>query len=223
MFTAEALKSLERDLVIQVTETNKEASQKALYDRARFERDRVLKGTPRPSSFRQAVNHVDGAALETVKWDGIVVFSWFYLKEVAIRAYEALVRNSPVYKGEYIERIRILINGEHSSLSAIDAATTEVQIVASADYARRLEVGLRPDGSKFVIQVPLHNVELVSRMLKKQFSDVASIWFNYVDLPDAWALKHDFPSRRRQQHETHVRHPAIFIALQGAIASSASR
>lgn len=212
MFEPEALTSWTNDLVVQVTETNKEAGKAALVAKAISERNRVLlHGSPKPSGFRQFVNNVPDAPFETVTYDGYIILAWQYLQEVVRRCYEALVRSSPIFKGEYIDRIRVLINGEPASISDVDVNTTQVIIAASADYARRLEVGLRPDGSKFVLQVPLHNVELVAKMLRGKYKDLADISFGYVDLPDAWPLKHDFPSRRRQSHETHVRHPAITI------------
>ncbi len=148
MFTVEAIRAWANDLVVQVTETNKEAGQRAMVAKAVLERNRVLGGTPRPSGYRQYVNNVADAALETVTYDGVIVFAWQYLQDLS---------------------------------------------------------------TKFVVQVPLHNVELVVRMLASKYQDVAYINYNYVDVEPAYVLKGHFNSRRRQPRETHTRYPAIII------------
>ncbi len=216
MFTVEAINAWANSLVVQVSETNKEAGQLAMVAKAKSEFARVMSGTPRPSGYRQFVNNVADAALETVTYDGVIIFAWHYLKEIAINCYEALVLSSPVVTGEYIRDIVILLDGDTakagSNLDDIGPDTKQVTIVPTADYARRLEVGLRPDMSTpFVVQVPLHNVELVARMLASKYQDLAAISFTYVDIDPAYALSHDFPSRKRRPSETHVRYPAIVI------------
>lgn len=216
MFQLETLKIWENDLVVQVSETNKEAGQRALVARAKSERDRVIGGTPAPSSYQQFVDNVPDAPIEAVKYDGVIIFAWQYLREVVERCLEALMLSAPVLTGNYVKNISLLIDDDESkagsTLEDILPDTQKVTIVPTADYARRLEVGLRRDGSPFVIQVPLHNVEMVARMVASKYKDLAEIHFTYVDIvPPYGPLKHDFPSRRRQPHETHVRYPAIVI------------
>lgn len=216
MFKPEALKAWANELVVQVSEVNKEAGQKALVKKALAEKARVRTGTPRPSSYQQFVDGSRDAPIEGVRYDGVVVLAWQYLREVVQRCFEALVLSSPVFEGHYRDSISILLNDDEgiagSKLDDINSETEKVTIVPTADYARKLEVGLRRDGTPFVVQVPLHNVEMVARMLASRYRDLAEIEFNYVDIIPAYGpLQGDFPSRKRQPHETHVRYPAIII------------
>lgn len=220
MFKPDGLKGWENALIVQVTEQNKEAGQAAMVKLANSERDRVLTGIPTPSSYQQFVDNVPDGRIEDVRYDGVIIFVWQYLREVVQRCFEALDLSSPFLSGNYVDNIRLLLDGDEakagSSLDDIGPDTRQVAIVPTADYARRLEVGLREDGSKFVIQVPLHNVEMVARMLARRYKDLADIQFNYVDVNPAWELSQHFRSRPRQAHETHVRYPAIIITARTA-------
>ncbi len=215
MFKPEAITAWANEFVVKMTGLTKEAAQQTMVATAKSEFSRVMSGTPRPSGYRQFVNNVADAPLSTVTYDGIIIFAWHYLREVVEQCLNALILSSPIISGDYLKSIAIMLDDDEtkagSNLDDITPDTQKVVIVPTADYARRLEVGLRHDGSPFVLQVPLHNVELVARMLAGKFRDLADISFNYVDITPAYALSHDFRSRKRQPHETHVRYPAIII------------
>lgn len=215
MVKPEAITAWANEFVVKMTGLTKETAQKIMVSTAMSEFNRVMSGNPKPSGYRQFVNNVADAALSTVTYDGIIVFAWHYLREVVEQCLQSLFLSSPIVTGDYLKSITILIDDDESkagsSLDDITPDTQKVTIVPTADYARRLEVGLRRDGTPFVVQVPLHNVETIARMLASKFNGLADISFNYVDIDPAYELSHDFRSRRRQPHETHARYPAITI------------
>ena len=70
-----------------------------------------------------------------------------------------------------------------------------------------------------MLQVPLHNVELIAKMASRLYGSLATIDFAYVDLPDA----HE-PGRKPREwrhrapgvRETRMRYPAIVITPRTA-------
>lgn len=154
-------------------------------------RDRVLRGRPTPSGYRQIVDGVNDAPLTAVRPDGQIVFAWQYLREVAEDTYHALVNRAPRDSGAYRAGIIVLIDGAGAGngWDSIDINTRRVQIVASVPYARRLEIGKTKTGRPWIVQVRPNIVSETATSAKKLWADVAAVYFNYVDLTDAPLLK----------------------------------
>lgn len=215
MFDATALRGFTNTLTVDTLALTEAAAVEALARTAADARDRVLNGTPRPTAYRQIVNGIADAPLSAVRPDGEIIFAWQYLGAVAREVFDLTIASAPRGTGAYIAGIRVLLDGVAGSIDAVTAETKQVAIVPSVPYARRLEVGLRAGGGKFVLQVPLHNVELIARMASRLYGGLATIDFSYIGLPDAYEhgrKPREWRHRAPRAGETHVRYPAIVVA-----------
>lgn len=232
MFTAEQLDAWQRNITLGIKDLAEDAAVEGLKEQtiAAIQevsaRESARAGGIAPL-VRVVIDGVPDASLSAIKPDSIIVLLWNYLPEVSIRTYEALKLRSPKRTGHYIEGILTFIDGALGLLSEITIDTREVRIVATVDYARRLEVGKTESGRAFVQQVAPHIVEETAIVAKSKFSDLAAISYSYVDLSGAFALsakgmiprhleggkwRHGHTPRiRHGMMEAHVRNPAILI------------
>lgn len=221
MFDATALRGFVNQLQVDTARLNAEQSTALLARVARGERDRVIGEAKSRSGFapayRQVVDGQEGAVLEAVRPDGVILFAWQYLAEIAQDTLEALRNRSPRDSGRYIAGLIMLVDDQEAGADAVTAETRDVKIVATAPYSRRLEVGKRRDGSAFVQQVAPHIVEETAIVARKLFGTLVSISFGYVDLSSAYALRTSASHRRvRGRLVTDVRYPAITLTPRTA-------
>jgi hypothetical protein len=236
----DGLRGFINTLTVASVERTAEASRQLLIETAIRERDRVIAEAMARSGFRpvyrQIVDGVVDAPLEAVRPDGIIVFSWQYLREVVRDILTALVARSPVLTGAYVESISVFVDDvelprtidlEHI-LDAIDISAQRVIIVPTVPYARRLEVGKTKSGRPFVVQVKPHIVEETAITMRRLYGTLVDVEFNYVDLSDAHLLTpagryarhfeqgrwvHDkSPRLRHGKPEIYVRYPAIILS-----------
>jgi hypothetical protein len=217
MFTAEQLRGFVNTLTVQTSALNADAAKALLVSTAGAARDRVLNGSPRPTGFRQVVDGIEGAALAAVRPDGVIVFAWQYLGEVVVDTYGALVNRAPRDSGEYIAGILVLADGAEAAPEEVTGDVREVVIVASAPYARRLEIGKRRDGSPFVVQVAAHIVQETAAVAKRLWGDLADFEFTYVSLSDGYRLRTARSHRRRRGVTvSEMEYPAIRVTPRQA-------
>jgi hypothetical protein len=189
----------------------------AIVRAAKREVDRVImesmsRSGVRPT-YRQIVDGVEGAPFESVSPQGEILLAWQYLAEITLETIHALVLRGPYRSGKYVQGIIVMINGQEADISEITGDIQEVLVVASVNYARRLEVG-----RNFSKQVRPHIVQETALLQAKEYRKFARITYNYVDLSNAHLLVNPKGWRRRgfsgdatPQWEKHVRYPAIFI------------
>ncbi len=214
MFDNSALRGFVNTLTVNASAMNATAAKAAMVRAAEAARNRVLSGTPKPSSYRQVVDGKLGADLTSVRPDGVIIFAWQYLGEVVSRIHQLVVVSSPRVTGQYIAGIIVLADGEEVEPTAIPANAAKVHIVASVPYARRLEIGHRKGGAPFVIQVPYKNIEHLAMVARQLYKNLADISFTYVDLTDAYVHGRnpkEWNYRRPTRKEIVVRYPAILI------------
>lgn len=217
MFTAQAIRGFVNTLQVDVSKLNADAAKALLIQTAEAARLRVLSGSPKPTSYRQVVDGIDGAALTAVRPDGVIVFAWQYLREVVTDTYAALVDRSPRRSGGYIAGIKVLIDGEEGSPADIGGDVKEVVIVATVPYSRRLEVGKRRDGKPFIVQVKPHIVEETAIVARRLWGDLATFEYTVVALSNAYQLKTQASVRRRRGVTiTDLEYPAIRITPRQA-------
>ena len=214
MFAPEAIGGFIANLTVNVAGLTEEAAKSLMVRTATAAKERVQRGTPSPSDYRQIVDGREGAPLTAVRADGTIIFAWSYAGEVVKRIYELMVAKAPRLKGQYIRGLLVMADGRETAPTAIPAGAAAYHVVASVPYARRLEVGKRRNGRPFVIQVPMHNVEATAIEARKLFGTLADISYTYVDLAGAHQLRR--PIRRGRRVQTEVRYPAIRIAPRAA-------
>lgn len=233
LFSAEQLDAWQRNITLGMKEIAEDAAVEGLKEQTiAAQREVIARESARSGGIaplvRVVIDDVPDAPLTAIRPNSIIVLLWNYLPEVAMRTYAALKLRSPRRSGRYIEGLLTFIDGTLGLLSDITIDTREVRIVATVDYARRLEVGKTESGRAFVQQVAPHIVEETAIVAKSKFSDLAAITYSYVDLSGAFALsakgmiprhfeggnwRHGHTPRiRHGMMEAHVRYPAILIA-----------
>ena len=221
MFDRAALGAFNRTLTVNTARLTAEASSALLAKTAAAERDRVLReqgGRGSPPTYRQIVDGIEGAALEGVRPDGVIVFEWQYLRDVVEQVYQMLVDRSPRDSGDYIASIKVLVDDREATMDAIGPDTRVVVIVPTVPYARRLEVGTREAGGPFVLQVRPHIVEETHIAAMRLFRGQAFVGFGYTDLDNAYSIRGPRGKPkvgRRYLISGEVRYPAIFIERLG--------
>lgn len=212
MFDGTAFKGFVNNLTVNVAGLTDEAAVKAMVSTAYAAKARVMGGTPPPSGYRQVVDQIEGAPIESVRPDGVIVFAWQYLGFVVRDIYDALVARSPVVSGKYVHSVEVISDGQPASPDDDFSLAKQVMLVATAPYSRKLEVHLRKDGRPFVVQVPPHIVEDTRDMAVRLYGDLATFEFNYVEISNPYVLRTTSSHRKRHGRTvTHMEYPAIII------------
>jgi hypothetical protein len=168
--------------------------------------------------------------IRNVKLPGPIVHQYDYRREIVEVGLGALIKASPVQKGEYVQNHHVYVDGVRvDALPERLPEAAEVMISNPVPYSRRIEIGKTKSGRDFVLQVPNRIYERVAKqVLARRYGNVAKITFGYVELPDAHVTKGKLSShygtgkapgrrgggvmrKRQQKPGTKVRAPAIFI------------
>lgn len=212
MFDGANFRGFVQNLTVNVKGLTDDAAVAAMVRTATDAKARVLNGTPKPSGYRQIVDQVEGAPLQAVRPDGVIIFSWQYLGQVVQDIYEALVARSPIVSGRYVSGIEVIADGEMSAPDADFSTAKQIIIVATVAYSRKLEVHLRKDSRPFVVQVPPHIVQDTADAAVRMYGDLAAIEFNYVEISNPYMLRTNISHRRRHGRTvTNMEYPAIII------------
>lgn len=209
-----------RNLSVQLTEQTRKIAPVALANAAMIERNRVLREeaqrggiAPTATDF---VDGVRGAPYQRVKPDGVIRIQYGYAREVALQALKLLTLRAPVLTGEYLKSFVILVDGSAvAGPFAIPATFDECLIIATAPYARRLEIGKKRDGTPFVVRKDPHIVEEIAMVLKIAYKDLARVSYTYRELEGGYALAHSYPlpqgKYKGKRRGDPMRYPAIRI------------
>lgn len=234
LYTADKLNAFVTQLGTQLFEGVETDLRTAIINQVDIQKQRVLSEQTGRSGgiaplLRLVVDNKADPTLASVEANSRVVLAWSYMPEVAIKTYDALVARSPKQSGKYIEGLLRFVDAEpvEDFRTAITFDTTEVRIVASVDYARKLEIGKDKRGQPWVKQVAPHIVEETTYVARSIFGELALFAYQYVELTGAFQLsrKGQFPRHfengawrqgrtprtRHGQLETEVRYPAILI------------
>lgn len=151
-------------------------TQKLVVKVAKREHGKVMATPPRPSSFQRIVDGRLGAPEEAVKPNGVIVYRYPRLEEVAQFALETLYDLSPVKSGRYRESHTLFRNGVAvKDLKGLRAGD-EITISNPQPYSRKIEVG------RMKMRVPPHVYERAVKIVRARFGNVAKIGFTYRGL-----------------------------------------
>lgn len=148
-------------------------------------RDQTARAGKRPGNHR-VVNGVVQAPEESLRLPGYIRYLYDYRFEIVAEALDLLRAGSPRDSGEYARNHKIFVNGtEVGALPPTLAETDDVVIANPLVYARRIEVGLRKDGTKFVSSVDRFLYRSVKRRLFRKWQEVAWVLNPYLEIPPA--------------------------------------
>jgi ribosomal protein L21E len=143
---------------------------------AKREHAKVMATAPRPTTFTRFVDGRKGAAEESVKKNGVILYQYPRLDIVAQFALETLRRLSPVgppVRGHYRDSHTLFLNG--ASVSSIKNYKTGDQVIISnpMPYARKIEVGAMK------MKVPGHVYQRATGIVRGKYGQLARIEFTY--------------------------------------------
>ncbi|GAB4071760.1 hypothetical protein KHC28_00400 [Ancylobacter sonchi] len=122
------------------------------------------------------VDGVEGAALEQVKPDGVIVFEFHLLGDVFEWIAAQLLEHSPMKTGRYSESHLFFADGVEVLPGETPPDAAEYVFINSQPYARKIERGQSP-------QQPDGVYEAVAALAQSRFGNVARVLFGWRSLP----------------------------------------
>jgi hypothetical protein len=188
---------LDKDIAVLLGDLSPAARSATL---AAFARDALAEGRQTNRNalgsdprFETFVDGRGGAAIETVKPDGSIVFEFDLLRDLAIWIDAQLKRFSPVRTGRYRRSHLIFADGAQlDDPKRLPMDTREIVFIPSVEYARRIEAG----SSK---QAPNGVYQAVAALARSRFGRIAAIAYTFRALADS--------------DLTNPRQPAIVLSL----------
>lgn len=155
---------------------------------------RALGHVPQHQTF---VDGVEGAAVDTVRPDGVIIFEFQLLEDVFAWIDDQLIQNSPIgssgdkHAGLYQKSHIFFADGvEADPRSSPPPQASEYVFLNAQPYARKIEGhdGVKPESS----QAPEGVFESVAKLASDRFGNVAKIAFDFrsadgVGDIEAWA------------------------------------
>lgn len=120
-----------------------------------------------------------------------IVTLYDHRREIAQVALAAVRAAGPAGSGQWRAGVRLYVDGvAHDEVPAGLPEGAEIAIVATADYARRIEIGKTKAGRAFVISAPYRHVEQVARkIVAPVWREIADVSFTYFDIDHPYILK----------------------------------
>ncbi len=196
-----SLRAFQERITVDVRGLIAEDARRLLIETARaghqqtLQRQQARGGGVSPTS-RQIVNGIEGQPLEAAELPNPITFIYDYRREVAIEALKAVIRNSANRSGAYRRSHFIMVNGAEVQELGNLAPGDEIVVTNDRPYTRRLEIGLKRDGSPFVAQMEYRMYEQTAERLAQRYRNVARVTFNYIDLKNPYRLKGSQRKRR---------------------------
>lgn len=194
-----------------VAQKTVEATQRSLVATAKREHASIMATEPQPKSFARFVDGRQGAPEEAVKANGIIVYRYPRLDQVAQFAMETLFDLSPVLSGEYRLGHRLFLNGKEVRNLSDYKSGDDVAITNYLPYSRKIEVGsmtMRVPGTAMVYQQ-------AQRKVIARFGNVASVDFTYRGLigraSGAGTLVNPLKAKGRAHNKSEARFPVLLI------------
>lgn len=123
------------------------------------------------------VDRRQGAPLESVKPDGVIVFDFELLDDLFAWIGEQLVVHAPVNSGDYQRSFVFFADGVEVEPGGNVPPAHEYVFLNTQPYARKIERGLSDQAPDGVFQA-------VATLAKKRFGNLASIRFSYRALSE---------------------------------------
>lgn len=185
-----------------------EATKELLVRTAKAEHAAIMRKQPVPQGFTRIVDGRVGAAEESVRADGVIVYQYRRLDEIVQFAMETLFDLSPVLSGEYRRSHVILIDGIAQPDLKSWSQGSEISISNPLPYSRKIEVGkmtMRVPGTSKVYQQ-------AQRIVAGRFGNVVTVRFTYRSmLGNVERQIRAATAKAREQERASLRFPALVI------------
>lgn len=137
----------------------------------------VMATDPRPVTFTRRVDGKLGAAEDTVKADGVILYNYPRIAVVAEFALDTLRKLSPVDSGDYVRSHLLFLNGQSVDPEALLNWNEgdEVAISNTQPYARKIEVG------SMTMKVPGtdHVYQQAQQIVNSRYGNIAKVYLTF--------------------------------------------
>lgn len=205
------VETIDRDIEALISdELSPKAASRHLAGLARLARDEALRvnraALGREPAYETFVDGRAGAAEETVKVPGRIVYEFDVGLAMLREIEDLLVAASPVESGRYAKSFRMFVDGvEVLSGAEMPAVEEEVVFLNVQPYARKIERGQSDQAPDGVFQA-------VALVAGRKFSNVASVKFTYRSFVDGEVMSGGGASARKAAQVN--RTPAIVVRLR---------
>ncbi|HEX4302835.1 MAG TPA: hypothetical protein VHZ78_08575 [Rhizomicrobium sp.] len=173
---------------------------------------RVLGRIPPNHTF---VDGVEGATLDSVRPDGVIVREYELVADLLVFIGDELRKVSPVQSGRYQASHTLFADGAEVPIGVVVPEAREYVFLSSVPYARKIEgaAGSPPESP----QAPKGVYEITATKANSQFGNIARVQFGWRSpfMPYGGA-----PSQHKKRHgvwsggrEWETRVPAIFVTI----------
>ncbi len=202
------IQSIKQDIDILINENLSSRAQSAAFaafagqqiESAKQTNKRVLGRVP---PFKTTVDGREGAPLESVKPDGIIITEFQLIGETLKWIGEQLEKFSPVKTGRYKKSHAVFADGQQIELGAVIPDAAEFVFINLVPYARKIERGSSTQAPDGVYQA-------VSILARRRFGNTAKIEFSYrTAIGGAIIGGHE-------GNRSENRNPAIIVTARGS-------
>jgi hypothetical protein len=143
--------------------------------------------------YSRFVDGREGATEESVRPEGIIIYRWSYLGEIAAFALAFLRERSPVRSGAYRAGFYLGIDGRFVTADRFDPArmgeASEVVIGNVEPYSRKVDVQAT-GGQRIRFSVPPNLFDDAAKAVRKRFGNIVSARRVYtMQFPGQYALR----------------------------------
>jgi hypothetical protein len=198
--------TFERDLRLATKGLPEEIS-KELAKFARRELRRVISAGQASENYQKFVNGREGAAEETVKAPGPILYIFSNWKPVIEAALQELRNRSPRRSGQYRSGFVVTVGGRTvvTNFENIDA-DAEIVIFNRLPYTRKIEVGTMKKMS-----VPAHHFNAARAAVSSRFSRAFKIEHRFVSIPGGVVAGAPYIDREGKGIGKPLSYPALVI------------
>jgi hypothetical protein len=201
------IEPINRDIALMLSETLSPKAQSAalaefagaqIEDAKETDR-RILGRVPR---YTVSVDGRDGAPLQSVKPDGVVIAEFELFNDVLAWIADQLDKVSPFKSGRYRKNNTLFADGIETDVGSVLPDASEFAFINTTPYARKIERGASSQAPDGVFQV-------VATLARQRFGNIAKISFTYRT-----AVAGAFVGGRAG-HKSDLRNPAILVKVRG--------
>ncbi|WP_454917311.1 hypothetical protein [Xanthobacter sediminis] len=211
--------TFDRDIQLATSDLAPEAIAAELAKLAKEERDGAIKRGEASPIYDTFVNGVRGAAEETVRAPGPILYVFSYWQPVIDFTLDFLRRRSPDKSGRYKASHSVMIGSQFIQPEAEIGADEEVTIVSTVPYSRKIEVGHMQMSVERGVYVDAR------KAVMQRFAGLMNVKATQILLPNGYILKGVFRRGFRPYARTKLRkdteagarmtYPAIIMKMKG--------
>jgi hypothetical protein len=200
------VQSIDRDIDLMLNASLSPAAQSAVFaefageqiEQAKATNKSVLGRIPR---YTVSVDGREGAALASVKPNGVVVVEFELLNDTLAWIADQLITHSPVVTGKYQKSHSLFADGIEIEIGAVIPPAEEYVFINTQPYARKIELGSSSQAPQGVYQV-------VAVLARRRFGNIAKISFAYRA-----PFGGRFLTARQGGNKAQNRQPAIIVKV----------